>query len=187
MPILPTPARFRSHVVLSCSLLCLGAMLLSSRPALAKKPSPVLRSARSGRWSAATTWEGGKVPAVGARVQIRTGHRVEYDVKSDGVIRSIHVAGTLSFARDRDTRLDVGLIKIQPGDDASEDGFDCDAHIPASVPTAARPAWRSARRIDRCRRATRPLFVSPTSRGWIASPALPSSAAADAWISTVLL
>ena len=32
-------------------------------------------------------------------MQIRTGHRVEYDGKIDRVIRSIHVAGTLSFAR----------------------------------------------------------------------------------------
>ena len=67
-------------------------------------------------------------PAAGARVQVRTGHTVRYDVTSDAVIRSIHVAGTLTFAPDRDTRLDVGLIKIQAGDDASEDGFDCDAH-----------------------------------------------------------
>ena len=140
MPILPAQARFRSHVVLYRSLLCLGAMLLSGRLAMAEKPSTLLRSARSGLWSVPTTWEGGKVPGAGARVQIRTGHRVEYDEKTDRVIRSIHIAGTLSFARDRDTRLDVGLIKIQPGDEASEDGFDCDAHSLASVPTAARPA-----------------------------------------------
>jgi hypothetical protein len=140
MPILLTQAAFRSRVVFHCSLLCLAAMLLSCRPALAEKPATIIRSARSGRWSAATTWEGGKVPTAGARVQIRSGHRVEYDVKSDQVIRSIHVAGTLTFARDRDTRLDVGLIKIQPGDDAGEDGFDCDAHVPASGPAAAKPA-----------------------------------------------
>ena len=48
--------------------------------------------------------------------------------QSDDVIRSIHVAGTLTFAANRDTELNVGLIKIQPGDDASEDGFNCDAH-----------------------------------------------------------
>lgn len=115
-------------------------MLLSCRLATAEKPSTLLRSARSGPWSAATTWEGGKIPGAGSRVQIRTGHRVEYDVKSDQVIRSVHIAGTLSFARNRDTRLDVGLIKIQAGDDASENGFDCDAHMPASDPGSARPA-----------------------------------------------
>src|SRR5262245_25709230 len=105
------------------------------------KPAPaIVRTAQSGPWSAAATWEGGKAPAAGSRVQIRTGHTVTYDLKSDQVIRSIHVAGTLTFARDRDTRLDVGLIKIQAGDDASEDGFDYDAHVPEPKPGAARRA-----------------------------------------------
>jgi hypothetical protein len=55
-------------------------------------------------------------------------------------VRSIHVAGVLTFARDRDTQLDVGLIKIQPGDDASENGFDCDAHAQDLKPGELRPA-----------------------------------------------
>ena len=59
--------------------------------------APLVRSAASGRWSEATTWEGGKVPGSGARVQIRTGHVVTFDIKTDGAIRSIHVAGTLRF------------------------------------------------------------------------------------------
>lgn len=79
------------------------------------------------------------MPGAGARVQVRAGHTVLYDVASDVVIRSVHVAGTLRFARDRDTRLDVGLLKVQPGEDASEDGFDCDMHRPEAghgpVPT----------------------------------------------------
>jgi hypothetical protein len=106
-----------------------------------KEAGPALvRSARSGPWSAPATWEGGKLPAAGAKVRIRTEHTVRYDLKSDQVIRSIHVAGTLTFARDRDTRLDVGLIKIQPGDNASEDGFDCDTHAAEPKPGEARPA-----------------------------------------------
>src|SRR5262245_46631594 len=68
----------------------------------------LIRSAKSGAWSAPATWEGGKVPAAGARVQIQEGHTVTYDLKSDAVIRSIHVAGILAFARDRDTQLQVG-------------------------------------------------------------------------------
>jgi uncharacterized protein (TIGR03067 family) len=100
----------------------------------------LVRSAGSGPWSAPQTWEGGKVPAAGARVQVRAGHTVTYDVKSDAVIRSVHVAGTLTFARDRDTRLDVGLIKIQAGDDAGENGFDCDAHLAPPAPGQPRPA-----------------------------------------------
>ncbi len=105
-----------------------------------RQPVPdLIRSAHSGPWSAADTWEGGKVPGRGAKVQVRAGHTVTYDLSSDQVIRSIHVAGTLAFARDRDTRLDVGLIKIQPGDDASENGFDCDAHLKAPDPATDRP------------------------------------------------
>jgi G8 domain len=104
------------------------AVLLVTAPATA---SDLVRSARSGAWSSSATWESGAVPGSGARVQIRPGHVVLYDLASDRQIRSIHVAGTLRFASDRDTRLDVGLIKIQAGDDASEDGFDCDMHLPA--------------------------------------------------------
>ena len=80
------------------------------------------------------------VPGGGARVQVREGHTVVYDVKSEQPIRLVHVAGTLTFARDKDTQLDVGLIKIQPGDDVSEDGFDCDAHLPSGPAHGPRPA-----------------------------------------------
>jgi hypothetical protein len=107
----------------------------------ADAPAPgLIRSARSGSWSEAKTWEGGKLPAASARVQVRRGHTVLYDLKSNTVIRSIHVAGTLRFASDKDTRLDVGLIKIQPGDDASEEGFDCDAHVGKAEANKPRPA-----------------------------------------------
>jgi hypothetical protein len=102
--------------------------------------APVFRSAQSGPWSAAATWDGGHVPGAGARVQVRAGHRVLYDVRSNAAIRTLHVAGTLAFAADRDTRLDVGLIKIQAGDDASENGFDCEAHLKEPDPGQARPA-----------------------------------------------
>ncbi len=100
----------------------------------------LIRSAQSGPWSAAQTWDGGQVPGADASVQVRAGHTVVYDRKSEEVVRFIHVAGTLSFARDRDTQLVVGLIKIQPGDDASEDGFNCDAHLPDVDPTQPKPA-----------------------------------------------
>lgn len=104
-----------------------------------KKLPPLIQSARSGDWSVPATWKGGKVPAAGSRVQIQSGHAVVYNVKSTVVLRSIHVSGTLTFARDRDTRLEVGLIKIQPGSDASEEGFDCDDHIPEVKPGSPRP------------------------------------------------
>src|SRR5262245_58009275 len=97
----------------------------------AEKP---IRSAWSGPWSKPANWEGGKVPGAGARVQVRADHSVVYDVQSDQAIRLLHVAGTLSFAHDRDTRLDVGLLRVQPGEECSEEGFECDAHVPDPLP-----------------------------------------------------
>src|SRR4051794_10211617 len=83
--------------------------------------APLVRSAQDGAWSEGATWEGGAAPPSGARVQIRAGHRVTYDVSEGRPVRALFVAGTLSFAPDRDTRLEVGLLKIQPGDDTTED------------------------------------------------------------------
>jgi G8 domain len=99
----------------------------------------LVRSARNGAWSAPATWQGGKVPRAGDRVQVRPGHTVVYDMHSEQAVRSIHVAGKLTFAPDRDTLLQVGLLKIQPGDDASEEGFDCDAHVRPVDPVGPRP------------------------------------------------
>src|SRR2546425_12290318 len=73
--------------------------------------SDLIRSAKSGPWSSSDTWEGNKVPGPASKVQIREGHSILYDVGKGPAIRMIHVAGTLNFARDRDTQLDVGLIK----------------------------------------------------------------------------
>jgi hypothetical protein len=98
-----------------------------------------VRSAGSGPWSAAQTWEGGRAPGRGDFVQVRAGHAVTYDVDSDVPIRMVHVAGTLTFARDRDTRLDVGLLKVQRGeDDVVEDGFACAAHALVEQPDDSR-------------------------------------------------
>ncbi|MCB1279335.1 G8 domain-containing protein [Prosthecobacter sp.] len=101
---------------------------------------PVIRSAQSGPWSETSTWEGGRVPEQGVKVLVREGHTVRYDLKSEIAIRSLHIGGTLEFATDRDTQLNVGLLKIQPGEDVSEEGFDCEAHLPAGDETAKRPA-----------------------------------------------
>jgi len=104
-----------------------AACLLVVCPALAlAADAPVIRSAKSGSWSSAETWEGGKVPAAGARVHVLAAHTITYDVKSDDVIRALNVSGTLTFAKDKDTLLNVGLIKVEPNDVFSEEGFDCD-------------------------------------------------------------
>lgn len=123
-------------------LLAGWAILACAYHVVAAEPAKVVvtRSARSGPWSDAATWEGGKVPGTRARVLVRSGHKVTYDVKSEAIIRAINVAGTLTFSTDRDTRLDVGLILIQPGETYSESGFDCDAHVEAPKPGVDRPA-----------------------------------------------
>jgi hypothetical protein len=101
-------------------------------------PAPaaaVVRSVQSGAWSDAKTWDGGNVPGAGVKVLIRAGHAVRYDVKSDAVLRSLHIGGTLYFAHDRDTLLNVGLVKIQHGETLDESGFDCLPH-PKDEPAA---------------------------------------------------
>lgn len=111
-------------------LCCLGWLGITAqvRSEEAQPTVPVIRSAQSGPWSKAATWEGGKVPAAGVKVHIRQGHEAVYDLHSDQVIRSLHLDGVLRFASDRDTRLDVGLIRVQAGGTTEEEGFDCEAH-----------------------------------------------------------
>lgn len=86
------------------------------------------RSVRNGDWSNPATWSAG-VPAAGSRVHITTGTTVTYDMKSEVTLRAVYVSGTLSFAPDKDTQLNVGVVKVEPGDRPSEEGFDCDAHL----------------------------------------------------------
>ena len=112
--------------------------------------TPVIRSAKSGPWSAPKTWQGEKVPAAGDRVLILTEHVVTYDAAGDDVIRAINIAGKLAFARDKDTRLNVGLIKIEATDEFSEEGFDCDAHLGEPDPNVARATLAHA--IAQCHR-----------------------------------
>ncbi len=113
-------------------------LLVDSWSVRADEPVPLIRSTRGGRWSNPATWESGRIPGPGARVQVQSGHVVIFDVETKNPIRSIHVAGTLRFDPDRETRLDVGLIKIQAGDDPGESGFDCESHLVGPVAEAAR-------------------------------------------------
>src|SRR5689334_3736999 len=95
--------RFSSRFIVSGCAQFLAVAGLVSVARAAEPASPgVIRSAASGPWSAPQTWEGGNVPPAGAKVLVRAGHRVTYDVNSDAVLRSVHVAGMLSFAPDRD-------------------------------------------------------------------------------------
>src|SRR5258708_2025240 len=78
-----TPPSHRSLPVRR--LASLAALLLFTSPSFAADP-PVIKSAKSGSWSAVASWEGGAVPGAGARVLIREGHAITYDAKSDAVI-----------------------------------------------------------------------------------------------------
>jgi hypothetical protein len=124
-------------------LLALLSVLALAAASRAQAPGVTftVRTVRSGRWSDPSIWAEKRLPGAGDFVQVRAGHTVTYDASSDQPIRMVHVAGTLTFARDRSTRLAVGLLKVQPGDEATEDGFACDAHsAPVADPHAPRPA-----------------------------------------------
>lgn len=123
------------------TLLLLGALVLGG-PSLFAQNAPITfdaRSAKSGAWSAPATWANGRAPKAGDRVQVRAGHTVTYDAQSKDAVRMIHVAGTLTFSREKSTRLEVGLIKIEPGETTTEDGFDCHADAPAAAQAGAVP------------------------------------------------
>ncbi|MFN0079930.1 MAG: G8 domain-containing protein [Prosthecobacter sp.] len=118
-------------------LLCL--LLLVSAVTAADPVIFNARSASSGRWSDASTWEGGRLPQAGDFVQVRAGHRITYDVHSPAALRMLHVAGGLTFSREKSTLLEVGLIKVEPGESTTEDGFNCHDAAPVANVGAARP------------------------------------------------
>ena len=123
----------------SCLTFGIAVAIGSIVPLASRAAEAVLfQTAASGAWSAPATWSGGKLPSAGARVLVRSGHEILYDVNSAQPVRSLHIGGTLRFATDRDTRLDVGLVKIQAGEDVSEEGFDCEAHLAAPAPASAK-------------------------------------------------
>ena len=104
-----------------------------------------IRSVSSGKWSDPKTWKPARVPRQGDRVLVSRGTDVRYDVKSKSVLRLLHVVGALRFARDRNTELNVGLLKVQNSDTCSESGFACDFHgvnkvgEPHAAPTGPMP------------------------------------------------
>ena len=114
-------------------------LLAAATGAIAADKPAVVRTAKSGNWSAPGTWDGNRVPTAGDRVLIRSAHAVVYDANSKDVIRGVTVSGKLTFAPDKDTRLEVGLIVIQAGDVYTEEGFDCEAHVEKAAPGTPEP------------------------------------------------
>ncbi len=86
------------------------------------------------------------MPGADDRVLISRGTTVQYDVASQVVIRLVQVVGTLEFARDRDTELNVAILKVQNSDTCSESGFACDfrgvnkSGEPGDAPAGGMPA-----------------------------------------------
>lgn len=138
--LLPRNARLMSLLSrrISAGLLCLTIGCCFTASLSAAQPV-VVRSVQSGKWSDPATWEQQKLPDSGQSVQVRPDHTVIYDLESPKVLRAIHIGGRLEFSRDVSTRLECGLIKIQPGDDVSEIGFDCEAHLTAPSAGTSRP------------------------------------------------
>lgn len=85
-----------------------------------------LRSTRDGNWSDPKTWAPARLPKTGDRVLVARGTTVTYDVADPAVIRLLQVVGTVRFSRDRNTELNVALLKVQNSDACSEAGFACD-------------------------------------------------------------
>lgn len=100
-----------------------------------------VRSIQDGNWSDPKTWQNGRAPKAHDRVLVARGTNVLYDVADAQVLRLVQVVGTLRFARDRDTELNVALVKVQDSDTCSEAGFACDLPgvNPAGEPQESRP------------------------------------------------
>lgn len=108
----------------------LMALLMVASVSSSANANPV-RTVKSGNWSDPSTWESKTIPKAGDKVVIRMGHKILYDVSSTEVIRGLQVGGELRFDPTKNTRLEIGLIRVQPGDEYSEEGFDCDGHFVA--------------------------------------------------------
>ncbi len=83
---------------------------------LADAGAPVHQSIGSGNWSSPVVWSNGAVPGVDARVQIRAGDIVVYDIDSDVRIDCIEVQdhGRLRFATDRNTKIVLDVLMVMP-------------------------------------------------------------------------
>ena len=82
-------------------------------PDFAEQPTVV--NVRSGAWSDAATWDGGRVPGDNDTVRIAEQSQVVYDVVSDARLHAVGVAGTLTFRTTADTRLRVTHLLVYTG------------------------------------------------------------------------
>ncbi len=76
---------------------------------------------------------------------IARGTTVTFGVRSEAVVRLIQVVGTLSFIRDCDTELNVGLLTVQRSDACSEHGFACEFEGADQRPETPDSQWPTLR------------------------------------------
>lgn len=69
---------------------------------------------KSGSWFDPQTWQGGIVPANGAKVLIPKGVQVSYDAESNARLFTLRVDGGLDFAHDRNTRMVIDTFVVTP-------------------------------------------------------------------------
>ncbi len=140
------------HLQFVATLLNLLAAVLVTPPVIAHEKHAhnhaghvefSIRSVQGGKWTDARTWEPARVPKQGDRVLVSRGTVVTYDAHQEDVIRLVQIVGTLNFARDCDTELNVGLMTIQHEDACSENGFACDFEGSKTGPTTSEDTWPS--------------------------------------------
>lgn len=135
-----------SAVVMTCCFLVNARSAVAQHQDAQHQVQFDIRSVRDGAWSSPETWQPQRVPSQNDRVLVSRETRVQYDVASPEVIRLLQIVGTLTFARDRSTELNVAVLKVQNSDTCSESGFACDfSHAsktgePGVGPDEARPA-----------------------------------------------
>jgi hypothetical protein len=67
-----------------------------------------------GLWSANSTWSTNGMPQAGDFVQINAGCTVIYDLASSPNLAEINIEGSLVFALNKDTKLSVSLLIVEP-------------------------------------------------------------------------
>lgn len=67
-----------------------------------------------GDWFDPDTWYNGEIPGEGAKVLIPGGVSVTYDGESDASLFTVRVDGELSFATDKDTKMVVDTMIVDP-------------------------------------------------------------------------
>ena len=132
MPSLLLNRVFTPRLLIAVTAFCMASFARADDP-------PIIRSQESGVWSSAKTWDAGRLPKAGDRVVIRSGNHMTYDLDSKEVIRLVQIAGTLEFARDRNTRLEAGLITVRASEEPNEQGFDCHLSPEPIAPGRPRP------------------------------------------------